>query len=302
MFDSLEARKLLSSSLVGGVLTVTGTNGNDTIALAISGPNIKVSQTGAANKFFATGSVQKIVVNALGGKDSVTIGSTITKPATLNGGAGNDTLTGGGGNDMLNGGDDNDVLHGGAGKDALFGGNGNDDLDGGTGNDFFSGGTGNDTADYSSRTAAVTAEIDTDYATAPMQATGKGGGAGETDTYIGIETLKGGSGKDHLVYDAASEPANTNFTYPFLLDGGPGNDTIEAQGPDGGGAPNSFKYSIVTESKGAAVTMICHIKVRFPSKCSAEVATIRSLPLVMPSGGMVTLPISVDGGSGHRHV
>ena len=248
MFDSLEARKLLSSTLVGGLLTVTGTNGNDTIALAVSGANIKVSQNGFNDKLFASAAVQKIVVNALNGADKVTIASGITKPATLNGGTGNDTLTGGGGNDVLNGNDNDDVLHGGPGKDALFGGNGNDDLDGGTGNDFLSGGTGSDTADYSSRSTPVAAIIDTDYASAPMQANGSGGGAGETDTYLGIETLRGGSGKDSLVYDAHSEPANKNFTYPFLLDGGAGNDSIGAFGPDNGGLPNAFKYSIVTES------------------------------------------------------
>jgi Ca2+-binding RTX toxin-like protein len=235
MLENLEERRLLSSTLVGGLLTVTGTQGNDTITLAISGSSIKVSQTtladglGGTVKLFASASVQKILINALSGNDKVTIASTITKPATINGTAGNDTLTGGGGNDVLNGGDNNDQLHGGGGKDALFGGNGNDTLDGGLGDDFLSGQLGSDSIDYSARTVKVTATIAIDPETGIPA--GTGGQAGEHDTYSGDETLIGGSAGDNLqITGANSENLQVHYS-PYEILGGPGNDTLQAIGP-----------------------------------------------------------------------
>jgi Ca2+-binding RTX toxin-like protein len=74
-----------------------------------------------------SGTVSSIEVNAGGGDDIVGVDS--TKPATLNGGSGNDELNGGRGNDTLVGGDGNDTLRGGLGADALQGGNGADTAD-----------------------------------------------------------------------------------------------------------------------------------------------------------------------------
>jgi Ca2+-binding RTX toxin-like protein len=68
---------------------------------------------------------------------------------TIYGGPGADTLEGGNGNDVLDGGDDRDVFQ----SDAA----GND------GADVFQGGAGIDLADYSSRTAGVTVDIDPGY-------------------------------------------------------------------------------------------------------------------------------------------
>jgi len=86
----------------------------------------------------------------------VRIDKKITKPVTIDGGAGNDhliaaggqtTLLGGDGNDILIGGIGNDILDGGTGNDKLYGGFGNDKLVGGDGNDLLVGGPGNDTLD-----------------------------------------------------------------------------------------------------------------------------------------------------------
>ena len=289
MFENLEFRRLLSSSLSGGLLTVTGTSGNDTISLNTSGSNIKVSQTGAADKSFSAASVQKILVNALAGNDKVTIASTIAKPATINGAAGNDTLTGGGGNDIVDGGDGNDQLHGGAGKDALTGDAGNDDLDGGTGNDFLSGGVGSDTVDYSSRTAAVSAGLQT--GAAPTVVTGSGGGSGENDSYIGCETLRGGSGNDTLGFDAM---ADQNGKLPILLDGGAGNDSIASFSQQGGLLKTP---AIVTEMGGAG-----NDELTFGAVATKLYGGSGNDKLV-PDGdalgeGFLTLPTVVDGGSG----
>jgi Ca2+-binding RTX toxin-like protein len=111
-------------------------------------------------------------VQLLGGDDILDFDETITDPATVEGGAGdedciwgtaaNDTLNGGPGDDCLvgevgddtlNGGseedslfgeEDNDTLNGDAGEDGLFGGDDNDTLNGGAEGDFLGGGDGDD--------------------------------------------------------------------------------------------------------------------------------------------------------------
>ena len=103
---------------------------------------------------FAAGSVSDIKVNAAGGNDSVTLDSTVTTPATLMGGAGNDTLVAGGGNDSLNGGAGNDSLVAGSGSDSLVGAAGNDSLTCGTGPDSVNGGKGNDSVQFASASTA----------------------------------------------------------------------------------------------------------------------------------------------------
>jgi Ca2+-binding RTX toxin-like protein len=221
MFQNLEARRLLSTTLAGGVLTVTGTSGNDTISISPSGSNIHVSQSGLPTASFPASSVHKINVLALGGNDTVSVSNSITTPSTLDGGSGNDALTGGGGNDLLSGGD---------GTDALHGNDGNDVLDGGAGDDFLDGGSGNDTADYSNRTTKITAEIDVSGDNEPgnpVNLAGHGGKSGEHDTYEGIQTIQGGSGNDML---SIFGPAISNPTIPhygsFLLSGNGGNDNL----------------------------------------------------------------------------
>lgn len=84
-------------------------------------------------------------VNAGGGNDQVVVGTNISIPVTMRGGAGRDFLTGGAGPDKLIGGEGNDRLVGGRGDDFLLGGEGNDVLIGGPGNDVMRGGFGEDT-------------------------------------------------------------------------------------------------------------------------------------------------------------
>jgi RTX calcium-binding nonapeptide repeat (4 copies) len=78
--------------------------------------------------------------------DVVVVGKSISVPATLEGGPGDDTLVGGAGDDKLVGGPGNDTLVGGAGDDWLYGGTGNDRLVGGPGEDTCIGGPGLDSA------------------------------------------------------------------------------------------------------------------------------------------------------------
>lgn len=131
--ETLESRRLLSASLAAGVLTVTGTDGNDRIEVSLDSHNqILVKQqtagknsSGGANVTrFDASAVSSIVVNALGGNDRLEISKKIMLPATLNGGDGNDILIAGGGVTMLNGGAGNDLLitKNGTGHDIVDGG------------------------------------------------------------------------------------------------------------------------------------------------------------------------------------
>jgi Ca2+-binding RTX toxin-like protein len=115
----------------------------------------------------------------------------------------------------LTGGSANDRLTGSAGINVLSGGSGNDVLDGGLGADLVLGGAGTDTADYTGRSAAVTADSD---------GAADDGEAGEGDTVeTDVEGISGGSGDDVL----------TGTTGTNILFGGAGNDVIDgAQGDD----------------------------------------------------------------------
>jgi Ca2+-binding RTX toxin-like protein len=233
MLEKLELRRMLSSSLSNGLLSINGTRGTDVISVSNLGSSILVSQTGSVAKKFAARSVHRILINARAGSDNVAVSGAINKPTTINGSSGNDTLTGGGGNDVINGGDGNDQLHGGEGKDALLGGNGNDSLDGGGGDDFLSGQAGSDTVDYSSRFTQIEATIYAD----PTTSTGFGGEVGESDSYAGCETLVGGSGADTLQLVGAGADRDDHIHFPsFEIFGGGGDDLLNA-------SSDSYGYS-----------------------------------------------------------
>jgi Ca2+-binding RTX toxin-like protein len=209
-----------------GTVLITGSGEADTITVNKSsdGKYLLASVNGTVVQY-PIGSVKGIVVEALGGDDSVSVSSAITINNTLYGGEGNDTLSGGSGNDLIYGNDGNDVLFGNGGNDVLYGGNGNDSLNGGAGNDtlygeagndtlsggsgnsYFYGGTGNDTADFSQTTANISLHI----------GFGKNGASGQSD-YLAtdIETLIAGSGNDVLNADLL----------PAELIAGSGNDTL----------------------------------------------------------------------------
>ena len=172
--EQMEDRRLLSATLAGGALTITGTPNADRVLVAPVMSRIYVIETtitpgenGArptittTRTSFARADVKSIEANLGDGNDRIVVndfhffsrGQTPI-PATLNGGGGNDYLVSGGGDDTLNGGDGNDVLiadggkdtlNGGAGNDLLSGGGGDDTLNGDSGDDNLSGGAGDDT-------------------------------------------------------------------------------------------------------------------------------------------------------------
>jgi len=144
MIETLEQRQLLASTLSAGTLTVRGTAAADKISVLESGSSVEVV-IGKTKQSFASDSVKRISLDALGGNDKVTLSfSTLAIPATVFGSAGNDTLVGSQGNDCLHGGSGNDDLTAGSGSDTLIGGSGDDVLRGGVGRDTLNGSFGSD--------------------------------------------------------------------------------------------------------------------------------------------------------------
>jgi hypothetical protein len=174
-FDALEDRQLMAVAVfAGGILNIIGTDGPDTIT--VRQRNSTISIDGLAQTFttatvplggppaqFLPGVapqgtdivinakfplfVQAIVVNGLGGSDTINLDTAgtsggvtyvpITVSTALRGGAGNDTVYGGAGRDFLFGEADVDKLYGRGGNDRLEGGAGDDTLYGGADSDVY---------------------------------------------------------------------------------------------------------------------------------------------------------------------
>src|SRR4051812_21389271 len=113
MFESLEARRLLSAAIKGGVLNVRGTAGPDDILIEQQGTSLivqlstKFSHVTSKSSFLLK-RVHSINVNALGGNDRVDARG-VSIANTLAGGSGDDILLGSASSNLL----------GGAGKNKL---------------------------------------------------------------------------------------------------------------------------------------------------------------------------------------
>src|SRR5687768_15541582 len=206
MFEELEGRRLLSVSFnpATGLLTVTGTDRANVIRLNRDGAALRVTVDGTPTTHDAA-AVKRIVVSAKGGPDSVVLDATVTAPAALNGGPGNDVLRGGSGDDTVKGDGGHDILDGGAG-----------------GADVFIGGGGADLADYSKRTDDLAVDIGR---------LADDGAAGEGDRVgLDVENITGGAGDDRLAGRSGANVLNGGGGDDHL-DGLDGNDTLK--GGDG---------------------------------------------------------------------
>jgi len=115
-----------------GLITITGTAGNDTL-------------NGSAAAECIYGLAGNDTLNGAGGNDLLDGG---TGDDNMNGGNGNDFLDGWTGNDTLIGDSDNDRLFGYDGVDLLLGNAGSDDLCGEGDNDNLFGGNNGSNVDY----------------------------------------------------------------------------------------------------------------------------------------------------------
>jgi Ca2+-binding RTX toxin-like protein len=108
---------------------VNGTAQADTVQITGSGSSYTVAGIKAKVEVQGSeGANDKLVVNTLGGNDSISAAGLPagTVGLTVDAGAGDDSITGSDGNDTLIGGDGNDSVIGGRGNDVAFLGAGND--------------------------------------------------------------------------------------------------------------------------------------------------------------------------------
>jgi Ca2+-binding RTX toxin-like protein len=210
-FDFTSGITINFATLVGNVLTIAGTPGDDTITLTSSGGFITAHLNNMSSQPFEVDHVNSIVVLGLAGNDSIT--NNITDPtapsALIFGGPGNDTIIGGPFGDTLIGGAGNDSIQGGVGNDSLYGGFGNDTLAGGPGNDTIVGGTG---------TSLLIGGAGNDSIT----------GRGFNDTLwggFGDDTLVGTAGPSIFYGKAGNDLIYAHNGFADTIYGGDGNDT-----------------------------------------------------------------------------
>lgn len=107
VIEQLETRRLLSSSLNGTIVTVTGTGVADNISVSSSNGTLSVNVSGSQQQY-PLASVTQVDINALAGGDIITLGN--GAPAShVDAGDGNDTIFSGPTDDTLLGGDGNDT-------------------------------------------------------------------------------------------------------------------------------------------------------------------------------------------------
>jgi hypothetical protein len=165
------AAKAASAKLSDGVLTITGTNGRNEIALRLKPAHLGILQVdigddGRANFSFERKRIKKIVLNARGGADLARIDEvngvfTDTIPTKINGEDGGDTLLGGSGAETLRGGNGADSLDGNVGSDRALLGAGDDVFvwDPGDGSDIVEGQDGADTMRFNGADVAEQVEL-----------------------------------------------------------------------------------------------------------------------------------------------
>jgi hypothetical protein len=208
----------------GGILNIRGTQGDDTITVAIDATNsnqLDVFYNDATTPLKTFDLTQRSVVrinfNGLKGNDSFTNSTAIA--SRLNGGPGNDTLIGGSGNDTIIGGSGDDSLSGGGGNDVLLGGAGNDHIDGGAGNDLIRGDSGNDTISGGDGNDTISGGDGNDSLSGDN-------GDDQIDGNSGNDTISGGDGNDSLSGGSGDDQVDGNNGND-TVEGGAGNDTLQ---------------------------------------------------------------------------
>ncbi|HUB23845.1 MAG TPA: FG-GAP-like repeat-containing protein, partial [Tepidisphaeraceae bacterium] len=204
--------KEASVELVGSILKAFASTSGDTIEVSNSEANLIVSIDGSAEDTFASSAVNGIKLIGGAGDNVLTVDSSVTQPATLRGGAGDDSLTGGGGDNVLIGNGGNDTLIGGGGTSLLIPAQRGVFSDQSSGNDSLVGGGGLTIADFSGRTDPLLLSND-------GQPDSGDAAEGEQITIAtSINAIFGGAGNDTIVGTAPN----------MLLSGGAGADSIVA--------------------------------------------------------------------------
>ena len=254
---------LKTAAIMSGDLVIGGTSVADKIVVkpsATAGFLDVLINDNPVESFARSAITGKIQARGLEGNDQITIDPSLTIPADLIGGAGNDSLVGGAGNDTFLGGTGNDLLVGGVGNDTYR-------FVGAWGKDTVSEAVkaGTDVLDFSSignsitytKAASLTAISGLNSVSAPP----------------GVESvISGSSGNDTLttpagtnVFNLTGSNALTLGTMTFAsiesIVGGKGADTLKFQPGaalsgsfNGAGGQNSLDYSSL--SSPVAVNMM----------------------------------------------
>ena len=236
-------------------IQVNGTGASDNLTIGANNKRITASRGLATITADNNMSVQRLVVNAGQGDDTVTVNDLSTIDCAIlvivNGDEGNDRLTaqgsrlglvrlmmnGNAGNDTIIGSLDGDSLSGNEGNDAINGQAGNDSIMGSAGDDILAGGLGDDTLDGGDGADFVTGNAGNDR----MR------GGADNDTLRGFEgddTLDGQTGDDNLNGMDGNDVIRGGVGKDQLV-GGSGNDSLDGGRNDDTINGNSGNDSIV---------------------------------------------------------
>src|SRR4051794_13609886 len=150
LLESLEQRSLLSATLQGTELHVTGSSKSDLITVyydAKDKSKLDVKIRTAVTQFNAS-DVASLRIEGLAGDDRILINGAngaVNLPSKIYGGLGDDSNTGGSGRDRVYSGAGDDSVSGESGNDILYGEQGHDTVQGARGRDLLDGGADDDT-------------------------------------------------------------------------------------------------------------------------------------------------------------
>jgi Ca2+-binding RTX toxin-like protein len=268
----------IKANFSGGLLSVTGGNGDDAITV----------NRDAAGQILINGGVISVhggqptlanttEIDVFGGNGNDTISLDNVAPpagqalpsAHLFGGNGDDTLIGGAGDDMLFGGNGDDRVIGGKGTDTAFLGNGNDTFvwNPGDGNDVVEGGAGFDTLDFRGKDGGETIEISPNGSPGePAAAVFKR--AGGTIDLNGVERIQfeaQGKHSDSITIDDLTGTDVKQVAIDLGSGAAPGGgdgfaDTVSIKAPDGQAITVSDKNGVVTVSGLASTVTISNFE------------------------------------------
>ncbi len=250
MVQQLENRRLLAATVTASAtqLTVTGSAGDDSLTLTISGGNYWLdSGTGAVDTGFASAGRPNVALHGLAGNDILDISALpVGTVGYLSGGADADDLDGSAGNDTLLGGAGADSFDAGSGNDTLF-------VDGsdlaflaGAGQDRLRPEAGSlglnvvltDLSEIEDIEGTGLADtIDASAVTVTNAITMQGFG--------GDDTLKGGAGNDVLIGGAGND----------TLNGGGGNDRLFTDSNDTGWIGGAGSDRLTADAGSAALNI-----------------------------------------------
>src|SRR5262245_26955809 len=95
--ENLESRRMFAVSVNVGLMSITGTGGDDEITVGLNKMGSIVVNDNGTLRTFTPASVTSIGIDTGAGDDNVRVSNSVTKPCTINGGTGQDVLQGGGG-------------------------------------------------------------------------------------------------------------------------------------------------------------------------------------------------------------